>query len=150
MSAKTESRDRKQKEAAAGFVVAEECGNVEALCQTFFETGSSHIQPAWESEGGEERRGKKPTPQPEPMRGGGKKKERERGEKKERKKKQKGSKLLLRLLLPGCREAAAGSGAAAAPWGEDGEGSGGWGSRWQRFLFLAFIFFPPREGGEGL
>lgn len=32
---KTESRDRKQKEAAAAFVVAEECGNVEALCQTF-------------------------------------------------------------------------------------------------------------------
>lgn len=46
---KTESRDRKQKEAAAAFVVAEECGNVEALCQTFFEMGSSHIQPAWES-----------------------------------------------------------------------------------------------------
>lgn len=36
---KTESRDRKQKEAAAAFVVAEECGNVEALCQTFLKWG---------------------------------------------------------------------------------------------------------------
>ena len=39
MSVKTESRDRKQKEAAAAFVVAEECGNVEALCQTFLKWG---------------------------------------------------------------------------------------------------------------
>lgn len=39
MSVKTESRDRKQKEAAAVFVVAEECGNVEALCQTFLKWG---------------------------------------------------------------------------------------------------------------
>ena len=39
MSAKTEIRDRKQKEAAAAFVVAEECGNVEALCQTFLKWG---------------------------------------------------------------------------------------------------------------
>lgn len=36
---KTESRDRKQKEAAVVFVVAEECGNVEALCQTFLKWG---------------------------------------------------------------------------------------------------------------
>lgn len=35
----TESRDRKQKEAAIVFVVAEECGNVEALCQTFLKWG---------------------------------------------------------------------------------------------------------------
>lgn len=39
LSVKTESRDRKQKEAAAAFVVAEECGNVEALCQTFLKWG---------------------------------------------------------------------------------------------------------------
>lgn len=36
---KTESRDRKQKEAAVVFVVAEECGNVEAVCQTFLKWG---------------------------------------------------------------------------------------------------------------
>lgn len=35
---RTESRDGKQ-EAAAAFVVAEECGNVEALCQTFLKWG---------------------------------------------------------------------------------------------------------------
>lgn len=34
-----DSRDRKQREAAAAFVVAEECGNVEALCQTFLKWG---------------------------------------------------------------------------------------------------------------
>jgi hypothetical protein len=34
-----DSRDRKQKEVAAAFVVAEECRKVEALCQTFWEWG---------------------------------------------------------------------------------------------------------------
>lgn len=36
---KTESRDRKEKKAAAAFVVWLECGNVEALCQTFLKRG---------------------------------------------------------------------------------------------------------------
>ena len=35
---KTESRDRKQ-EAAAAFIVAEDSGKVEALCQTFLKWG---------------------------------------------------------------------------------------------------------------
>lgn len=39
LSAETESRDGKQKEAAAAFVVAEECGNVEAPCQTCCKRG---------------------------------------------------------------------------------------------------------------
>jgi hypothetical protein len=46
-----EDRELRQKAEGGGcsLVVVEECGKVEVLCQTFFEMGSSHIQPAWES-----------------------------------------------------------------------------------------------------
>ena len=46
-----EDRELRQKAEGVGcsLVVVEECGKVEVLCQTFFEMGSSHIQPAWEN-----------------------------------------------------------------------------------------------------
>uniref|UniRef100_A0A8C5JPN7 Cyclin dependent kinase 6 n=2 Tax=Passeriformes TaxID=9126 RepID=A0A8C5JPN7_JUNHY len=80
LSVKTESRDRKQKEAAAAFVVGEECGNVEALCQTFLKRGQVTFS----------------------QRGKAREKKKLRRGKKKKKKKKKGSKL---LLLPGRIEA---------------------------------------------
>lgn len=57
---KTESRDRKQKEAAAAFVVGEECGNVEALCQTFLKRGQVTFSQRGKARGKKKlRRGKK-------------------------------------------------------------------------------------------
>ncbi|XP_062356249.1 uncharacterized protein LOC134048461 [Cinclus cinclus] len=76
----TESRDRKQKEAAAAFVVGEECGNVEALCQTFLKRGQVTFS----------------------QRGKAREKKKKVEEREEKKKKKKGSKL---LLLPGRTEA---------------------------------------------
>lgn len=57
-----ECEDREQRQKAEGggcaFVVAEECGNVEDSLSNFFEMGSSHIQPAWESNNNNKKSGR--------------------------------------------------------------------------------------------
>lgn len=133
---KTESRDRKQKEAAAAFVVGEECGNVEALCQTFLKRGQVTF-----SQRGKAREKKKKK---KLRRGEEKKKKqrarcrRRRAERGRRSGAERGGRAAGPLrggLRPrGCGRLAAAAAAAALPGGRDfpfprAAGGGGWEAR---------------------